>query len=347
MSGWVSVTVGFAAPIAAATVAMADYVSMAYPAVSPLVLSTIVIIGITLFHAFNIKAGSLFQRTFTYLKLLCILIFIVFAAFHHPAHEMNFGTGKLISGEVFTPGFAVSLIFVTYAYSGWNAASYIAGEIRNSSKNLPRALIAGTVTVSILYTLLNYVFLYTVPVQELKGEVEVGYLSASRLFGEHAGAYVSLLIALLLVSTVSAMILAGPRVMQRMGQELKGLKFLAITNTNGVPFVAIVFQSLIALALVFTSSFESLITYVSFTLNLFTLLTVLGLFILRSKFKRLSPQYRSPLFPLPALFFLVVMLWVLAHILFSHPLESFLGLGTVLLGWVFYFLLQSRTKNVG
>ncbi|MCU0361210.1 MAG: amino acid permease, partial [Bacteroidia bacterium] len=265
MSGWVSVTVGFAAPIAAASVAMADYFCKAYALEHPLYLSAGVVVLITLFHAINMKAGSSFQRVFTFLKLICILVFVVCALFYQPEHPLVFVTSETFSTEIFSPSFAISLIFVTYAYSGWNAAAYIAGEIKQSHKNLPRALIYGTLTVAVLYTLLNLVFLYTVPLEELKGVVEVGYLSSSKLFGSSLGAKVSLLIAVLLVSTISAMVLAGPRVMQSMGQHIKGLQFLAITNAKGVPYVAVLLQSFIALGMVFTSSFESLITYVSFT----------------------------------------------------------------------------------
>jgi APA family basic amino acid/polyamine antiporter len=340
MSGWVSVTVGFAAPIAAASVAMSDYFCKAYTFEHPLLLSAGLILVITVFHAINMKAGSGFQRVFTYIKLVCIVAFIGCAAFYEPQHSLKLVSSDTFSMEIFSPAFAVSLIFVTYAYSGWNAAAYIAGEIKESGKNLPRALIYGTLTVAVLYTLLNFVFLYTVPLPELKGVVEVGYLSASRLFGAETGAKISLLIAVLLVSTVSAMVLAGPRVMQSMGEHIKGLQFLAIKNSKGVPYVAVLLQSLTALSLVFTSSFESLITYVSFTLNLFTLLTVIGIFILRYKHKAIQPTYRSPLFPLPALFFSLVMIWVLCHIMLSHPMESLMGFGTVMLGWLFYFLLN-------
>ncbi len=342
MSGWVSVTVGFAAPIAAASVAMSNYFCKAYAFEHPLALSAGVILVITVFHAINMKAGSSFQRVFTYVKLICIVVFVLSALFYQPEHHLVLLGSNTFTQEIFSPAFAVSLIFVTYAYSGWNAAAYIAGEIKHSGKNLPRALIYGTLTVAVLYTVLNFVFLYTVPLLELKGVVEVGYLSASKLFGAAMGAKVSLLIAVLLVSTVSAMILAGPRVMQSMGQHIKGLQFLAITNSRGVPYLAVLLQSFIALCMVFTSSFESLITYVSFTLNLFTLLTVFGIFILRKNYKRIPGAYRSPLFPLPALIFSTVMVWVLIHILFSHPLESVMGLGTVLLGLVFYFILRKN-----
>jgi APA family basic amino acid/polyamine antiporter len=131
---------------------------------------------------------------------------------------------------------------VTYAYSGWNAAAYISGEIKNVKRNLPRALVMGTLLVMVIYTLLNYVFLYSVPINELKGVLEVGYLSANKIFGVQVGQFMSLVIAVLLVSTISAMILAGPRVMQSMGQKINGLRFFATSNKQNIPYVAIAFS---------------------------------------------------------------------------------------------------------
>lgn len=346
MSGWVSVTVGFAAPIAAASVAMSDYFCKRFALEQPLLLSAGCIVVITVFHAINMKAGSLFQRISTYVKVLFILLFVLTALFFPGAGDLETAPLPQWSSELFSPAFAVALVFVTYSYSGWNAAAYVAGEIREASRNLPKALILGTLVVALLYTLLNAVFLYSVPRAQLAGVLEVAYLSAFHLFGETTATWASFVIALLLVSTVSAMILAGPRVMQSMGNHISGLSFLAKINKRGVPYIAVVSQSLIALLMVFTSSFESLITYVSFTLNLFTLLTVMGIFILRKKQKnRASGAYRSPLFPLPALVYSVLMIWVLSQILMRHPTESLYGLTTIVLGYVFYLLVPKTQPH--
>jgi APA family basic amino acid/polyamine antiporter len=338
LSGWVSVTVGFAAPIAAASVALAQYVTKIYPEVNPIFLSCFVIILITAVHSVNLKAGSIFQRGFTWVKVVCIIMFIGFGLFFVPSHTIHVLPGAQSWKEILSGTFAGSLIYVTYAYSGWNAAAYISGEINNAKKTLPRALFLGTLSVMIIYTALNYVFLYTVPIEELKGVLEVGYLSASKIFGTQVGRFMGLVIAVLLISTISAMVLAGPRVMQSMGNNIKGLRFFAIANKNGVPYVSIIFQSLLALILVATSSFESLITYVSFTLNLFTFLTVLGVFILRRKFKHLDVPYKTPLYPLTPVLFLIIILWILINIVIERPAESLYGLLTVVAGWMIYFL---------
>jgi len=342
VSGWVSVTVGFAAPIAAASMALGSYVNKVYPGVNPVLMALSVIAIITLIHSINLKAGSLFQRVFTIVKVVCILMFVGFGLFHIPQHTIAFKADTAAWSDIFSKGFAISLIYVTYAYSGWNAASYITGEMKNAQRNLPRALFVGTLVVMVIYTLLNYVFLYSVPIPELKGVLEVGYLSANKIFGVQVGQFMSLIIALLLISTISAMILAGPRVMKSMGTDIKGLKFFAISNKNNVPYVAIIFQSVIAVALVLTSSFQSLITYVGFTLNLFTFLTVLGIFILRYKHKHLVTSYKTFLYPLTPLLFLSIILFILTYIMIEKPVESLYGLGTVVLGLLLYFLTNKK-----
>ena len=345
ISGWVSVTVGFAAPIAAAAVALGQYVCKVYPTVNPVLLALSIIAIITVIHSINLKAGSLFQRIFTVVKVVCILMFVGFGLFHAPEHTVNFSADKAAWNDIFSKGFAVSLIYVTYAYSGWNAASYISGELKDAQRNLPKALFIGTLIVMCIYTVLNYVFLYSVPIPELKGVVEVGYLSANKIFGVQVGQFMSLVIALLLISTISAMVLAGPRVMKSMGTDIKGLRFFAISNKNNVPYVAIIFQSIIAIVLVLTSSFESLITYVGFTLNLFTFLTVAGIFILRYKHKHIVTSYKTFLYPITPILFLSIILFILTYIMIEKPIESLFGLGTVLLGLIVYFLTNRKEDN--
>ena len=342
ISGWVSVTVGFAAPIAAAAVALGQYVSKVYPSVNAVVLALSIIAIITLIHSINLKAGSLFQRIFTIVKVVCIVMFVGFGLFHVPEHNVNFSADTTAWNDIFSKGFAISLIYVTYAYSGWNAASYISGEMKDAKRNLPKALFVGTLIVMVIYTLLNYVFLYSVPIPELKGVLEVGYLSANKIFGVQVGQFMSLVIAVLLISTISAMVLAGPRVMKSMGADIKGLRFFAVSNKNNVPYVAIIFQSIIAVVLVLTSSFQSLITYVGFTLNLFTFLTVAGIFILRFKHKHIETSYKTFLYPITPLLFLSIILFILVYIMIEKPVESLYGAGTVLLGLFVYFITNKK-----
>jgi APA family basic amino acid/polyamine antiporter len=345
LSGWVSVTVGFAAPVAAAATALGMYVNKIYPTVEPKILSVGVIILLTIVHSINLKYGSAFQRVFTLVKVVIILMFIGFGLFYKPSHATSFAFTETSWNEMKSAAFAISLIFVTYAYSGWNAAAYISGEIKDAPRNLPRALFLGTLLVMFIYTTLNFIFLYSVPINELKGVVEVGYLSANKIFGPDLGRFMSLVIALLLISTVSAMILAGPRVMQAMGKDIHQLRFLAISNKNDVPYMAVILQSVISIVLVLSSSFESLITYVGFTLNLFTFLTVMGVFILRTKFRELRYTYRTPGYPVTPLLFLLINGWILIFIFMNKTTESLFGLGTVALGFLFYWIGSELTRK--
>ncbi|HRD40279.1 MAG TPA: amino acid permease, partial [Bacteroidia bacterium] len=345
LSGWVSVTVGFAAPVAAASTALGLYVNKIYGSVNPQILAVSVILLLTIVHSINLKLGSAVQRAFTLIKVVIIVMFVGFGLFHHPEHSVSFSPTSESFSQMMSSAFAVSLVFVTYAYSGWNAAAYIAGDLREPQKNLPKALIWGTLIVMVIYTALNFIFLYSVPINELKGVVEVGYLSANKIFGSDLGRFMSLVIALLLVSTVSAMILAGPRVMHAMGNDIRQLKIFSTSNKNNVPYVAVIFQSVISIVLVLTSSFESLITYVGFTLNLFTFLTVFGIFILRAKHKEIQTAYKTPLYPIPPILFLLISGWILFFIFKNKTMESLFGLGTVAFGFLVYWISEKYKQN--
>jgi len=337
LSGWVSVTVGFAAPIAAAAVALGMYVSKIFPGVNSTALSVTVVLLLTALHATDVKLGIRFQKFFTAFKIIAIVFLVGAGLFSHPEHTISIMPTSFSLTEICSAPFAVSLVFVSYAYSGWNASSYIAGELENPQKNLPKSLLLGTGVVMLLYVLLNYVFLYTVPINELKGFTEVGYLSADKIFGHSLGAFMGLVIALLLVSTLSAMILTGPRVMRSMGNDMSLLKVFTKSNKKGVPYVAVIFQSVIALTLILTSSFSSLITYVGFTLSLCTFLTVSGIFVLRIKFKHLQTSYKTWGYPVTPILFLASTGWVMYFIFKNKPVESLYGFATVLSGLIVYF----------
>jgi len=345
LSGWVSVTVGFAAPIAAASMALGKYVHSVYPSINEVNLGIAVIIIITIIHSINLQSGSAFQRVFTIIKVSVILLFICFGIAYQPSFTISFAANSHSVEEIFSSNFASSLIYVTYAYSGWNAAAYLAGELKDVNKTLPRALFWGTLIVLIIYTLLNYVFLHSTPIDQLKGQVEIGHLSATQIFGSQIGSYMSLAIAVLLISTISAMILAGPRVMQGMGEKIPSLGVFAKTNKNKVPYVAIIFQSNLAILLVKYSSFDQLINYVGFTLNLFTFLTVFGIFILRFKKTDIARPFKTPLFPLPPILFLIIIGWILINVMMEKTGESLLGLATVLCGLSFYYLTVYLDKK--
>ncbi|HPS46165.1 MAG TPA: amino acid permease [Bacteroidales bacterium] len=350
LSGFVSVFVGFAAPIALAAMALGGYFCTVFPWFNPVWVGATVVVLITLVHSINLSIGSRFQNIVTTLKVLLILIFIVCGFVfgeHQPISVLPLqGSWK----EIGSAAFAISLIFVSYAYSGWNASAYMAGEIENPQKNLPKSILSGTLIVMVLYILLNFIFLYTVPIAEMADSqgnpiIEIGALSAGKIFGNTGGNIMSLVISILLISTISSMVLAGPRVTMTIGEDIVALKFFAGKNKKGIPVIAIILQSLIALILIFTSSFDAVLTYLGFTLTLFTTLTVLGLFILRINKPDLPRPFKAWGYPITPAIFILLNLGIIYHSLTSKLAESLAGLGTVLIGLVIFYITQYYSKK--
>lgn len=344
LSGWVSATVGFAAPTALAAMALGKYAQSVIPELNEQYLAATVVILVTFIHITNVKVGGYFQLFSTSVKVMLILFFIGAALFYTPVHQAFslFPPQAADWKAVLSPSFAVSLIYVSYAYSGWNAAAYISSEIREPQRNLPRALLTGTVAVMLLYVALNFSFLKVAPLSAMAGKPEVGYVAAGYIFGETGGKLMGLLISLLLVSTISAMIFAGPRVVQTMGEDLPPLGWLARRNVRNIPLNGTLFQSGLTLFFIFTSSFEAVLTYSGFVLSLFTFLSVLGLFVLRIRRPDLPRPYRTWGYPVTPLIFLGLTLWTLFFIFRDKTTESLYGLGTVALGLVLYALLRKK-----
>ncbi|MGB3651424.1 MAG: amino acid permease, partial [Rivularia sp. (in: cyanobacteria)] len=268
LSGWVSVTVGFAAPIAAAAMALGAYFKGVFPIVSSTAIALGVVVGVSLIHSRSKTFGSYFQQIFTILKVLLIVVLIVCGFLLAEPQQLGFLPSAGDVNLIFSSPFAISLVYVTYSYSGWNAAVYLASEVEEPEKNLPRSLIGGTLIVMGLYLLLNFIFLHTTPLNKLAGEVEVGYIAANQIFGLFGAKIMGVLISFGLISSISSMVLAGPRVTQAIGEDIPLFKMLARKNTSGIPYLAILVQLFIVTVLILTSSFQAVITYLGFTLTL-------------------------------------------------------------------------------
>jgi APA family basic amino acid/polyamine antiporter len=246
---------------------------------------------------------------------------------------------------LFSSSFAVSLIFVSYSFSGWNAAVYITNEVKKPSRNIPVALIAGTALVTLLYILLNLVFLLTTPVQEMQGKIEIGFLAAVHIFGESGGRIMSLIISLLLISSISAMIWIGPRVSMVMGEDHALLRFLSRKNKYSVPVAAIWTQAAISVILILSSTFDKVLIYTGFTLNIFTLLSVFGVFLLRYRNRRDNGKYKMPGFPVTPIFFIVLSLWTLIFLFIDRTFESVMGMITILAGSLVFVIQKLLDKK--
>mgnify|MGYP000367840735 FL=1 len=334
LSGWVSMTVGFAASIALSAMAMGAYLQdiMGWPGQ---IIAISAILVISLIHSFSVQQSSVFQNALTLLKIFLILFLIFFGITLYTPNNAIDWSGSW-QGEIFSPAYAVSLIYVTYAFSGWNAAAYIVEEIDAPKKNLPKALIGGTLLVGLLFVLLQYSFLNQATVGQLKNKVDVGHVVAQIMFGQTGGRTISLLIALLLIASISAMVWVGPRVTQAMAREYRNWRYFAKENTNGVPVRAIVLQATISLFMVVTSSFEQLLIYSGFILQLFTTLSVAGVLVLRWQQRGDEEAYKSPFFPWFQLIFIAFSLWIMIYLLVDKPVESLLGLVNVLVGAISY-----------
>jgi APA family basic amino acid/polyamine antiporter len=337
MAGFVSATVGFAAPIALAAMAFGKYFVGVFGVGSPVLLSFIVVWVVTAFHLGNLRVGSVFQNLSTLVKLLLIGALIATGLFVHTKQPISFLPAPGDGIAIFGAPFAVALVYVMYSYSGWNAAAYIAGEIKKPGKNVPRSLLLGTGLVIVIYVLLNAVFLATTPVQELKGQLDVALIAGKHIFGTNGGRVAGAVICLGLVSAISSMTWIGPRVSMSMGEDHWLLRLLGRKNPHGIPTNAIVLQVLIVNLLLLTRSFESVVQYTQFSLLLCSLFTVIGVMVLRATRPEIGRPYRVWAYPLPPIIFAVITLWMMFYLLRWKTIESLAGLATALIGLLLYF----------
>ena len=345
VSGWVSATIGFAAPSALAAITFAAYsVSVFTPDAPDIwrqVVAIALILVLTLIHTGRRKASGGLQVFFTGLKISVVIAFCL-------ASAMIIDTPQPIAltpiagdfGLISSGAFAVSLIYVSYGYAGWNAATYLSGETANPQKTLPWILGLGTLIVTVLYISLNAVFLKAAPAADMVGKVEIAFIAAKSIFGDVTANGFGIVMAALLISTVSAMTIAGPRVLQAIGEDFPLFRPFAACNRDGIPFRAIWLQSLVAIFFILTSSFESILVFAGFTVALNSFFAVIGLFVLRIREPSLHRPYRVLLFPLTPLVYLALTGWTLFFILLERPIEALSGLGIVAAGAVAYVFMR-------
>ena len=345
MAGFISATVGFAAPIALAAMAFGKYFVGVFGVGSPMLLSFVVVWVVTAFHLGNLQVGSVFQNLSTLVKLLLIGALIAAGLFVQPKQPISFLPAPGDTIAIFGAPFAVALVYVMYSYSGWNAAAYISGEIKQPGKNVPRSLLVGTGLVIVIYVLLNAVFLATTPVQDLKGRLEVALIAGKHIFGTNGGRVAGAVICLGLVSAISSMTWIGPRVSMSMGEDHWWLRLLARKNRHGIPTNAIVLQLLMVNLLLLTRSFESVVQYTQFSLLLCSLFTVLGVMVLRATRPGIARPYRVWAYPLPPIIFAVITLWMMFYLLRWKTIESLAGLATALVGLLLYFCTRKDAQR--
>jgi basic amino acid/polyamine antiporter, APA family len=346
VAGWISATVGFSAPVAIAAMPFGTYLAGIFPTVNPLVAALAAVWITTLVLLCDLRLGSAFQIASTGLKITLIGILIVAGFLAQKTQTISFLPAKGDGSLILSAPFAISLYFVMYAYSGWNASTYITGELRNPRRNIPFSLILGTVLVSGLYILLNVIFMRTTPATEIIGKQEVALIASAHIFGATGGKIMAGFICLGLISTVSAMMWIGPRVTATMGEDFGVLTWLSRRTAGGVPLIAILLQWAIVNVMLLTATFQTVVNYVQFSLTLCSALTVLGVFVLRWRRPNLERPFRTWGYPVTPLVFLIVSGWMMWHLLTepSTRLPSLLGVATALSGLVLY-LLSSRNAS--
>ena len=347
VSGWVSATIGFAAPTALAAITFGAYLASVVPQLSPTLLAVVLVSALTAVHATTHANSSRLQTAFTALKLVLIAFFCLAAIAITPQPQpVALLPAPGDASLVFSGAFAVSLIYVSYAYTGWNAATYLTSEIERPAAVLPWILGAGTALVMGLYVALNYAFLRAAPMAELEGKVEVGYVAATHIFGPVGADVMGVTLALLLVSTVSAMIVAGPRVLHVIGEDYAFFRWLSWVNRDHVPAVAIIAQGVLTVTFILTASFESILVFSGFLLGLNSLLTVAGVFVLRIRQPDRPRPYRAWGYPYTPAIYLLLTLWTLSYIAVDRPSEAHAAAAVIGAGVLLYVLVGRKRQGV-
>ena len=337
LAGWTSLLAGFTAPIAAAALALDAYSRYAFGVTGPPeLIATGAIMIAALMHGVRLGYGVWIQNLAVGLKVVLIVVFVAFGASKLPVAG---GSGTTAPEEVFNFGaFAVALVWISFAYSGWNATVYIGSEVRQPQRTLPWSLVLGTCIVTVAYLGLNTVFVNAAPVHQLANRAEIGAIAAQALGGDELRRVASGLVVLALFTSVSAMLMAGPRVYARMAED--GLFPKLFSSTGDVPTAAVILQAGLAILVVWLSQLRELLGYIGFTLGLSTILTVIALVSLR--WRKGPENVPIPGYPWITLVFILATLVASGFMLLREPLEALLGLATVASGIPIYYLLRQR-----
>jgi APA family basic amino acid/polyamine antiporter len=354
LSGWVSLFAGFSAPIAAAAIAFGKYSAVIFPGLGPdgqKALGVGLVLAMTALHGFDTVIGGRVQAGFSIAKASLITVFIGAGLLLGSGDWSGFESRRGGLDNVFTQDFAVSLMYVTFAYAGWNAAAYIASDLRDPSRTVPRALLAGTALVTVLYVLLHVTFLYGLSPEYLatgnggKPVIEVGDAAARSLLGDSAGTLLSTLIALGLVSAVSAMVMAGPRVYAAMAADGALPAVLARRSARGVPWVAVVLQGVIASAVVLYGELGEVMLYVGFLLSIFSALAVAAVVVLRRTRPDAPRPYRTWGYPVTPAIFVGAAIWVTYAQLDRGHGHVRWGLGSIAVGVAIWGMSRALSRR--
>jgi basic amino acid/polyamine antiporter, APA family len=366
LSGWSSFLVTFSGAIAFLAVSFTGFMAFFFPVlgsdsgvsyfhaafpggsidVTPgNIFAIVAVILISALHCLGVRQGSTTQNILTVIKigaLLGIIVLGVFSGRGDTAHfHPLFDWGKIGSFSVFGAAFIPAI----FAYSGWNAIIYIAGEVKEPERTLPRALLAANLIVIALYLAINVIYIYGVPVTEMKGALRVSEVATTALFGRQTSAWITALITISVLGALNVVTMLGPRIYYAMARD--GVFFQSLARVHprfGTPVSAIVLQAAWASLLILTGTFGTLFTFVSVIITLFSALTVGSVIVLRWKRPDLKRPYRLWGYPIVPIVFILAHLWIVWGSLSHKPLETVWGLAIVGLGIPAFFYWQSARK---
>ena len=353
LSGWISIIVGFSASIAALALVIGEYflpliglsktytislLSIELPIQKVVALSSVILIALV--HIRGVKFGGVFQNYITAFKLLIIGLIIVvpFIYFGYEPSNVSFSPTGETSDTILSSAFAGSLVWVMFSYSGWNASTYILGNLENPKKTLPFSLIFGTLAVTVIYVLLNFTFMYVATFQELEGQIDIGNVVMQKVLGDNASLIVSGIFSFALLSGISAMMIAGPRVAEEIGKDFTFFKVLGKQNSKGNPVPAIILLTTTSSLLVIFSSFKEIVEYIGITLTIFAMLTVFGVFIIRKKRIPNVLGIKCLGYPFTPLMFIALSSWMLYYFISQDPIKIVWCLITIVPGVFIYYL---------
>lgn len=332
LTGWISLFAGFTAPIATAALALEAYAGLE----GSIWLGAFVIIFSGLLHTFSPKSGLGFQLISVSLKLIAIFFFLAYSMsfeFHFDEASMPFEFNGWAS-------FGVSLVWVTFAFSGWNAALYVTSELKDINKDLMKSTIKAVLIVVATYIMLNLVFLFGPPLSEVTGEAEIAKIAAFYIGGSLLERFISVVICIALITSISSMTLVGPRVYSAMAKD--GFLPKMFNGAQSNPRNALFLQMLLALAALTFSNILELMSYIGFMLGLSSTLTVGCVFLKENR----AVAKHIPLYPVTPILFMVVTVFSSGFLIYSKPLQALFGMLTVSLGIFFYFISGLISKKV-
>ncbi|MEI8185270.1 MAG: amino acid permease [Chlorobiaceae bacterium] len=344
MSGWVSFIVGFSAPCAAAAAAFGAYTATITGFNSKMSSALLIVLFFSIIHIIGLRTGGYIQNALTLLKIFLVILFLMLGSDLVVNNNIIIFDLPKNFDHIYNPDFWTSLLLISYAYAGWNTVVYISGEIKKPSKNIPLALISGTLVVSVLYVAINYIYVQALSFKEMEGVLEIGFTTMRKLYGNSIGHYFSAGIALALASMISALTMAGPRLYIKIATDFHIFNRISEKSPQNMPIKAIILQCIITSLLIVTMNYERLLYYIGFTLNIFSMLTVACVFIIRKK--KIYTTFQVPFYPVTPLLFISFNLIVLFQTIHQRPIESAIGFVTMLIGYIIFYFAAQYNKNL-